>query len=197
MHDESFPTSRRAAVATLAVAGSALLGLRTALARVEASGGDWLAMVKAHHELVAQTFDRMLDSRQRTFLSRELLQRTLAYEMTAHSVAEENVLYPALARYGMLTESDRLYLDQAHTKVMRAELELVAEQNESAWFDKVRALQAAVLKHAREDEEGNHYPKLRQRLDDRMNTFLAAAYKREFDAVRPSQGVGGAPSLPG
>lgn len=166
-----------------AAASAAMFNLRESIAQTR--GGDWLAMVKAHHELVNKTFERILASGNKTFLKRDLMQRTLAYELTAHSVAEENVLYPALTRNGLLTESDRLYLDQAHAKVMNAELELVAERDESAWFDKVRALQAAVMKHAKDDEEGNIYPKLRQKLDAAANAQLATMYQREFASVKP------------
>jgi hemerythrin superfamily protein len=172
-----------------AAAGAALFALRDAVAQASAAGGDWLEMVKAHHALVAKTFDRMLDSDNKTFLRREMLENTLSYQLTAHSVAEENVLYPALARSGMLSESDRLYLDQAHAKVMNAELEMVAAKDASTWFDKVKALQAAVLKHAKEDEEGNIYPRLRQSLDRQENARLAALYGDEFASVRPPHGL--------
>lgn len=173
-----------------AAATAAMLNLRQAIAATSPATGDWLGMVKAHHQLVARTFDRILQSGGKTFLKRDLLQRTLSYELTAHSVAEENVLYPAMARNGLVSESDRLYLDQAHAKVMNAELELVAEKDESAWFDRVRALQAAVLKHAREDEEANLYPKLRDKLDAASNVRLATLYQREFASVKPPHGPG-------
>ncbi len=111
------------------------------------------------------------------------MQNALAYELTAHSVAEENVLYPQLATMGMVSESDRLYLDQAHAKVMNAQLELIDEKNEGAWFDKVRQLQAAVLKHAQQDEEGSMYPALRSKLNPQANGMLGKMYQREFDSV--------------
>ncbi len=167
-----------------AAAGTAALNLRQAVAQTASRGGDWLAMIQQHHQLVAKTFDKTLSSRGKTYLQRDLLQKTLTYELTAHSVGEENVIYPTLARSGLLSESDRLYLDQAHAKVMNAELELIAEQNESAWFDKVRALQAAVLKHAQQDEEANVYPMLKSKLDGRTNAMLTALYQREFDRVK-------------
>jgi hemerythrin superfamily protein len=180
------PLSRRSLIAAAATT-SAVFALRDALAQAEAAAGpnDWLAMVKSHHALVAKTFDQMLAAGNKTFLKRERMERLLSYELTAHSVAEENVLYPALARNGMLGESDKLYLDQAHAKVMNAELELVSAKDEATWFDRVRSLQAAVLKHAKEDEEATIYPKLQQALDAPQNALLARLYKREFDSVKP------------
>lgn len=184
----ALPLSRRHWIAA-AAASAAMFNLREAIAQTR--GGDWLAMVKAHHALVEKTFERILAAGGKTFLQRDLLQRTLSYELSAHSLAEENVLYPALARQGLLTESDKLYLDQAHAKVMNAELELVSEKDEKVWFDKVRALQAAVLKHAKDDEEGTIYPKLQQRLDAAANAQLARMYQREFASVKPLKVTGG------
>ncbi|HLL18735.1 MAG TPA: hemerythrin domain-containing protein [Rubrivivax sp.] len=175
---------RRQAVIGAAAALS-LLPLREAVAQTSARGGDWLAMVKAHHALVAKTFDAMLASGNTLFERRRRMQRTLAYQLTAHSVAEENVIYPALATAGLVSESDKLYLDQAHTKVMNAQLELSSLNEQGPWMEKVRVLQAAVLKHAKEDEEGTIFPKLHQQLDAQKNAVLTAAYAREFASVKP------------
>lgn len=129
----------------------------------------------------------MLESGGRTFLRRETMERKLDYLLTAHSVAEENVLYPALARAGLASESDRLYLDQAHAKVMNAGLQLLAAKEEAEWFQKVRDLRAAVLKHAKEDEEANLYPKLQAMLEKDANARLAQMYRREFGMVKPDR----------
>lgn len=177
-----------------AAAAAALLPLQQAVAQTAARGGDWLAMVKAQHEMIEKTFGELMDSTDKTFLRRQRLQRTLAFQLTAHSVAEENVLYPALARSGMLTASDKLYLDQAHAKVMNAELELTAVQNSDTWLQKVGALQAAVLQHAKQDEEATYYPQLQQKLDAATNATLTAAYLREFSSVHPEKGLPLAPA---
>jgi hemerythrin superfamily protein len=184
-------SSRRVFVASVTIAGSSLLGLRHAVAQTGArADGDWLAIVKAQHELLMKHLDRMLDSRDRTFLKRDILQHELSYLITAHSVAEENVLYPAIARAGMLSEADRLYLDQSHSKIVNADLDLISEKNESAWFDKVRTLQAMVMKHGKQDEEGNIYPRLKQSVDRETNALLTAAFNREFASVKPPRGIG-------
>jgi hemerythrin superfamily protein len=185
MNASPLPFLPRRAVLASAVAVAATASLRDAAAQAAAAGGDWLDMVKAHHTLVAKTFETMLAAGRKTFATRERQQALLSYQLTAHSVAEENVLYPALARAGMMSESDKLYLDQAHAKVMNAELSMLSAKEESAWFDKLRALQAAVLKHAKEDEEAQLYPKLRQALSREANTLLSLAYQREFDSVKP------------
>ncbi|HYF40837.1 MAG TPA: hemerythrin domain-containing protein [Ramlibacter sp.] len=175
----------------LAGAGAALLPLQHAVAQTAAAKGDWLAMVKAQHALIAKSFEQLLASQNRTYLQRDRMIRAIGYQLTAHSVAEENILYPALAMAGMTTDSDKLYLDQAHAKVMNAQMEMAARANREgqAWLEPARALQAAVLKHAKEDEEGRLYPQLQQKLGAEQNAMLTAGFTREFASVKPGRGA--------
>ena len=172
----------------LVLAGAAaLLPLRESVAQTAAAGGDWFAMIQAHHALVARSFDQLLATGDKsTFLARDRMVRLIGYQLTAHSVAEENVIYPAIARAGMVTESDKLYLDQAHAKVMQSQLELQSRiQEEGTWVQAARTLQAAVLQHAKGDEEGRLYPQLRAKTSASENAMLTALYRREFDSVKP------------
>lgn len=174
----------------LTAAAAALLPLRQSVAQTAAAGGDWLAMIKAHHVLVAKSFDKLLASDKSTYLTRERLAQTIGYELTAHSVAEENVIYPAIAMMGTMGDADKLYLDQAHAKVMNAQLEMQAEMKDKGnWKEAAMALQQAVLRHAKEDEEGRVYPALKAKLDPAMNAMLTTKYKREFDSVKPIRAV--------
>lgn len=170
----------------LLVAGAVTLAatqMRVAIAQT--ASRSWLDMVKTHHALVSKTMDGMLDAGNKTFYNRDVMQKALSYQLTAHSVAEENVLYPAIARQGVVSTADQLYLDQAHAKVMNAELDLIAEQNEGAWFDRLRSLQRAVIRHAKGDEEANVYPALAAKLDPATNAWLSAMYQQQFESVRP------------
>lgn len=91
---------------------------------------------------------------------------------------------------GMVSESDKLYLDQAHAKVMDAEVNMQAMMSLPAgstdWMSKAKALQTAVLRHAKEDEEANLFPKLRDKLDARMNAALTSEYAKQFASVKPA-----------
>jgi hypothetical protein len=182
---------RRALIAGGAAMATALMPLRESVAQTAAARGDWLAMIKAHHVLIARSFEQLLGNDRRTYLQRDRLVRLIGYQLTAHSVAEENVIYPALARAGMVTESDKLYLDQAHAKVMNAQMELatLARRESDEWRAPAQALQQAVLRHAQGDEEGNYYPKLHQQLDAATNALLTAGYQREFSSVKVLRGA--------
>ena len=146
---------------------------------------DWLGLVKAHHQMLERAFDDLIesggDARQRP-----VLYKRLAYLLTAHSVAEENVIYPALATFGLQSESDRLYLDQAHAKVMNAVLDMADDKGGDAWLQSARQLRSAVLDHAKQDEEGDLYPRLVAAIDMATAAKLSAAYRREFLAVKPT-----------
>lgn len=187
----SLTTSRRRLLAGTAALASALLPLQNSVAQTARARGDWLAMIRAHHALIAESFEQLLASQNRTYLQRDRMVRSIGYQLTAHSVAEENIIYPALAIAGMTTESDKLYLDQAHAKVMNAQLELstLVRRESNEWLAPAQALQAAVLKHAKEDEEGNYYPKLHQQLDPGRNAMLTSGYQREFSSVRMRRGA--------
>lgn len=170
-----------------AAGAAALTSLNEAAAQTAAAGGDWLDMVKAHHLLVTKTFDQLLAARQGLHTRRERLKRLLTYQLTAHSVGEENVIYPALAQQGLVSESDKLYLDQAHAKVMNAAVDMADSKTDaSGWYEKLEALRAAVLQHAQDDEEGRIYPQLRAKLDTAANARLTAAYQLHFASVKPA-----------
>jgi hypothetical protein len=183
--------SRRRALLVSATAVAVMAQFSNAAAQTARSGGNWLDMVKVHHLLVAKTLDAVVAADTRTFLARDNLIRTLSYQLTAHSVAEENVLYPAMARAGMVAESDHLYLDQAHAKVMNAGVELAAARDRpgTEWLKTAVMLRTAILKHAKEDEEGRLYPQLQQLLTADENYLLSTLYQREFATVRPSSAV--------
>ena len=153
--------------------------------QTEAMKADWLGLVKAHHEMLERAFDELIDSGS-DLARRPVLYKRLAYLLTAHSVAEENAIYPALAMCGLQSESDRLYLDQAHAKVMNAMLDMADDKLGDAWLQRVHELRSAVLAHARQDEEADLYPRLVAAIDAPTATKLSVAYRREFLAVQPN-----------
>ena len=151
----------------------------------EAAKEDWLGLVKAHHEMLERAFDELIGAAEDP-VQRPALYKRLAYLLTAHSVAEENAIYPALAMHGLQNESDRLYLDQAHAKVMNAMLDMADDKLGEAWLEKVAELRSAVLTHAKDDEEGDLYPRLVAAIDLPTATKLSIAYRREYLAVKPT-----------
>jgi hemerythrin superfamily protein len=105
--------------------------------------------------------------------------------LTAHSVAEENVIYPAVARMGMTGDSDRLYMEQAQAKVVNADLGM-SPAGTSAWRDHVSALKTAILHHAKVEEEGDIFPRLMQSAGPELNAKLTQGYQQQFASVSPA-----------
>lgn len=149
---------------------------------------DWLVLVRQHHRLIARSFDELLAPNDASYERRNLQLRNVDQLLTAHSLAEETVLYPALAMEGLQSEAEKLYMEEAHFKIGLARLELATAGRRQGrdWVAPARALRDAVLQHAREDEEDRLFPELRRRLTAERNRALAAAYTREFSRVIPA-----------
>jgi hemerythrin superfamily protein len=170
---------------------AAVIPIESSFAQAMPMGGTWMTMIQTQHKMIEATFERLISSGNSTYLDQQRIQDVLSYQLTAHSVAEENVLYPMIASKGMVPESDKLYIDQAHAKVMNAQLEmaLLHKKGDPAWLDVAKKLQAAVLMHAKQDEEANLYPRLQSMLSAQENVELSAMYEREFMAVKPRRNL--------
>jgi hemerythrin superfamily protein len=175
--------SRRAlGLGTIGLA--AFAAMSDAVAQTMAAGGNWFDMVKAHHVLIAQNLDRILATDDGQVAERMRLQKHLGYLLTAHSVAEENVLYPAVARMGLTADSDRLYMEQAQAKVVNADLGM-SPPGTSAWRDHVSALKTAILHHAKVEEEADIFPRLMKSAGLELNAMLTQGYQQQFASVSP------------
>ena len=161
---------------------AAITAMRSAVVSAEMSGGNWLDMVKSHHTLIAHNLDQILATSDSQVAERTALLKHLGYLLTAHSVAEENVLYPAIARMGMTSASDQLYIEQSHAKVVNADLGM-SPKDSSEWLAKVRELKAGVLHHAKDEEEGDIFPKLMRAAGPAENAKLTKAYAHQFASV--------------
>lgn len=166
---------------------TAVIPVESSFAQALPKGGTWMAMVQTQHKMIEATFEKLVSSGTSTYLDQQRIQDVLSYQLTAHSVAEENVLYPMIASKGMVPQSDKLYIDQAHAKVMNAQLEMTMlhQKGDPAWLEVAKKLQAAVLMHAKQDEEANLYPRLQSMLSAQENVELSTMYEREFMAVKP------------
>jgi hemerythrin superfamily protein len=173
----------RRALGLSAVGVAAFAAMRASVAEAQTAGGTWFDMVKAHHALIADNLGMILATSDGQVAERTRLQKHLGYLLTAHSVAEENVLYPALARLGLTQASDQLYIEQAHAKVGNADLE-VTPKGDDAWLAKVSALKTAILHHAKDEEEADLFPKLAAGVSARENAMLTADYARQFGSVQ-------------
>ena len=145
-------------------------------ARAAAIPGDWLEMVLDHHLQIESAFAAVKSAGDPQ--TRRTAQKRLALILTGHSLAEESVLYPALADAGEKGHSATAYTEQSAAKVQMALLDDMDPMSQD-YVDKLGHLEGAVLHHVYE-EEGNWFLDLKQKVPAPMQTKLALRYREEF-----------------
>jgi hypothetical protein len=148
-----------------------------ARARAASAPGDWLSQVLDHHVQIDAAFSAVkytTDAGTRVAATREL-----AALITAHSVAEENVVYPALAHIDEKGHAQRAYSEQAATKLQLGLLEYLVPMSQE-YLDKLETIRAALLHHMYE-EEGKWFLELKSRLAPAEQDLLGARYQQEFE----------------
>ena len=141
-----------------------------------ALGNPWLSMVIEHHEQIEAAFANV--KKAKTAITQRNAQKKLAALLTGHSIAEESVLYPAMALSDQKGHSGEAYTEQSAAKVQAAALENLTPLSKD-YMDKLEHLRAAVAHHVFE-EESEWFPKLCEAGDKAMQKRLAKRYGEEF-----------------
>ena len=98
--------------------------------------------------------------------------------LTAHALAEEDIIYPMLRDDAHRREQAvKLYRDHAEVKVKLFELEHKPNDDPS-WMSELKALHHMIESHAREEEQ-IEFPKLRAALDEARCVNLMGEVQRE------------------
>jgi hypothetical protein len=145
-------------------------------ARTAAVNGSWLAMALDHHDSIEQCFESV-----RTATSadaRRAAQKQLATLLTGHSLAEEVVLYPALALNHEKSDSTKAYTEQSAAKVQLAALEEMDPMSQD-YTDKLEHVRGAVLHHIYE-EESEWFIDLTEKLDAAKQQHMTQRFTEEF-----------------
>lgn len=154
-------------------------------ARALATPGDWLAQVIDHHEAVEAAFASVKAATSAS--ARRDEQRVLASLLTGHSLAEESVLYPAMALHDQKAHSGAAYTEQSAAKVQVAALDDLEPMSQD-YLDKLEHLRAAVAHHVHE-EESNWFPALRRLVDVALQDKLTRRYQEEFERYMSADAV--------
>lgn len=145
-------------------------------ARSLAQPGTWLAMVIEHHEMIESAFDAV--ERASTADERRAAQKWLQIVFNGHSIAEEAVLYPAMASHGEKGRAELAYQEQSAAKSETAALEELDPMSED-YRDKLGHIRGAVAHHMFE-EESNFLRKLYEHVSPETMNRLTQRYKEEF-----------------
>jgi hemerythrin superfamily protein len=174
-----------AAGAALSFAASRLMpplaGRAVGLARV-AAGGDPFDALARDHKLVLGMMDSVLRSDPGSRMRRTATLMQIKRSLTAHALAEEDVVYPMLREeVGAVEAADRLYREHAEIKVHLFRLEHL-RTDEARWQEEMQGLRDLVSRHAA-DEEDKEFPRLRERLSRDDIAQLSGDVSREKQFV--------------
>ena len=151
-----------------AAARASLLALATQCA--------WLSDILQHHIAIEQAFAGVRAARDPE--QRRAAQRWLATLLTGHTMAEEAVLYPAMALRDQKLHSASAYAEQGAAKVGIATLETLDPMSQ-AYFDALEHVRGVVARHVHE-EEAHWYPALARQGGASEKARLSARYQEEF-----------------
>lgn len=146
----------------------------TSSARAAAEPGDWLSLALDHHDQIRSCFLKAAQTPPGG--ARIAALKGLATVLNGHSLAEEVVLYPALAMLRR-KQADQAYDEQANAKIEMAKLERLNPAG-AEWVEQLQAIQQAVLQHMLE-EEGTWFLELKASGDAQPK--LTARFKEEFE----------------
>jgi len=141
-----------------------------------APAGSWFAQVLDHHQRIEDAFV-MLDVAD-THEDRRAAQKWLAILLNGHAIAEETVLYPAMASHGEKARTELAYQEQSATKGETAALEELDPLSED-YDDKLEHIRGAVAHHMYEEED-TWFVKLHEKASAETALRLTTRYAEEF-----------------
>jgi hypothetical protein len=158
-----------------------------------ATPGDWLSMVLEHHQTIEAAFDAVKMAP--TAAAQLAAQIKLATLLTGHSVAEEAVLYPALADAGEKGHAVTAYTEQSAAKLQMGLLEKLPPLSQD-YLDKLEHIRGAVAHHVYE-EESNWFVDIKEKVAPIEQDRLTARYLEEFTRYVGTSGeIGGIRAKP-
>ena len=147
-----------------------------AKAREAAEPGDWLSLVLDHHEGIDAAFAAVKAAS--TVEDRRKAEKMLGTLLTGHSMAEEAVIYPALAQTGEQGHANTAYSEQAAAKMQMAALELMDAMSQD-YIDKLGHLEGAVKTHVLQEESDWFLAMKKDALADAQSR-ATARYREEY-----------------
>lgn len=146
------------------------------MAREAATPGDWLAQILEHHLGLEQAFAALKGASDST--TRTAAFRRLGILLTGHAIAEEAVIYPALAQRRIKANSGIAYDEQAVIKVQMALLEKLDPMSRE-FINKLGQLEGAMTHHTY-CEEGAWFLDLKREVSAADQLMMTERYAEEY-----------------
>jgi hemerythrin superfamily protein len=134
------------------------------------------ALAQDHRDALA-LFDRIEATDDSAITRRSAMLFQLKRMLTAHALAEEDIIYPMLHRTHRREQTNELYREHADMKMRLYELEQKAKDDPS-WIEDVRAPHRIMQNHAR-NEEQIEFPQLRATFDEARRANLLGELHRK------------------
>ena len=142
------------------------------------TGTDPFDALAQDHQNVLGLFDRIEATDDSAVMRRNVMLLQLKRMLTAHALAEEDIVYPMLHDDAQRRDqAKKLYREHAEVKVRLFELEHKAK-DDPTWIDDLRTLHRMIQQHAQEEEQ-IEFPQLRAALDNSQCTNLLGEVQRE------------------
>lgn len=148
-----------------------------AKAYATAKPGDWFSQIMEHHLLLEDAFAAVKATNDEA--SRKTAQKHLGIVLTGHAIAEESVIYPAMAVNGEKRHAHMGYDEQALVKTEMAALDALPAMSED-YLEKLETIRGAVAHHMYE-EEGTWFPDLAEGAPAADQLKLTEKYREEYD----------------
>lgn len=142
-----------------------------------AGGSPWLSAILKHHLQIEAAFDALEQAS--TVATRRAAQKWLSIILTGHSIAEEAVVYPAMASNGEKVRAEMGYQEQAAAKGETAALDELNPLGED-YNDKLAHIRGAVEHHMFQ-EESAWFPKLHRNASAETIQRVTDRYLEEFN----------------
>jgi hypothetical protein len=139
--------------------------------------GDWLDQILQHHMDIEDAFGDVKAASDPG--ARLATLKRLGVLLTGHAIAEEAVIYPALADGGEKTHAAMGYDEQALVKVQMALLEKLDPMSKD-FLDKLEHIEGAVAHHMYQ-EEGSWFLDLKDEVSAADEAALTKRYAEEFE----------------
>ena len=142
------------------------------------TGTDPFDALAQDHKKVLALFEAIEATDNSATMRRAAMLLQLKRMLTAHALAEEDIIYPMIRDDAHRKEQAiKLYRDHAEVKVKLFELEHKPKDDPS-WMPELRELHHMIETHAREEEQ-MEFPKLRAALDEGRCANLMGEVQRE------------------
>jgi hemerythrin superfamily protein len=137
----------------------------------------WLREVLQHHQQIDSAFALVKSASSAS--DRRSALKQLGALLTAHSTAEEAVIYPALSDNGDNGHATMAYTEQSAAKMQLGLLERMDPISQD-FDDKLGHLEGAVKHHVYQ-EEGSWFIDLVESADEADHQMIAQRYSEEFN----------------